>query len=84
MDEILKVYKSSNFAIIATTIIVLFFIIIVGIKLKKHDPDKPPKGILLLAEMLVSWTNGMCQEALGTRWKKFAPYVKECFYLLLT
>ena len=54
MDEILKVYKSSNFAIIATTIIVLFFIIIVGIKLKKHDPDKPPKGILLLAEMLVS------------------------------
>lgn len=75
MDGILKVYKSSNFAIIATTIIVLLFIIIVGIKLKKHNPDKPPKGILLLAEMLVSWTNGMCQEALGTRWKKFAPYV---------
>ena len=84
MDEILKVYKSSNFAIIATTIIVLFFIIIVGIKLKKHDPDKPPKGILLLAEMLVSWTNGMCQEGQGGKNLLLMFYVKECFYLLLT
>lgn len=75
MDEFLGIYKSSNFAIILTTIIILTFIMIVCIKFKKHDPNKPPKGILLLAEMLVSWTNGMCQEALGSRWKKFAPYV---------
>lgn len=75
MDEILGIYKSSNFAIIATTVIIIIFIVIVGIKLKKHDPNKPPKGILLLAEMLVTWTNGICQEALGSRWKKFAPFV---------
>ena len=75
MDEILSIYKSSNFAIIATTIIILTFIIIVGIKLNKHDSNKPPKGILLLAEMLVTFTNNICKEALGSRWKKFAPYV---------
>lgn len=75
MDKILGIYKSSNFAIIAVSLIIIIFIIIVGIKLKKHDPNKPPKGILMVAEMLVTWTNGLCQEALGSRWKKFAPYV---------
>lgn len=75
MDKFLEIYKSSNFAIIAVTIIILVFIIIVGIKYKKHDPNKPPKGILLLAEMLVSFTNNICKEALGSRWKKFAPWV---------
>ncbi len=75
MDKFLEIYKSSNFAIIAVTLIIIMFIIAVGIKYKKHDPSKPPRGILLLAEMLVNFTNNICKEALGSRWKKFAPYV---------
>ncbi len=75
MDKFLEIYKSSNFAIIAVTLIIIIFIIAVGIKYKKHDPSKPPRGILLLAEMLVNFTNNICKEALGSRWKKFAPYV---------
>lgn len=84
MDEILKIYRSPNFAIIVVTAIIILFIIIVGIKLKKHDPNKPPRGILLLAEMIVTFTNNLCKEALGTRWKKFAPYVMfEGMFLLV-
>lgn len=75
IDKILDIYKAPNFAIIAVSLIIIIFIIIVGIKLKKHDPNKPTKGILLLAEMLVNWTNNMCQEVLGSRWKKFSPYI---------
>lgn len=75
LDEILNIYKAPNFAILAVSIIIIIFIIIVGIKLKKHDKSKPTKGILLVAEIIVSWTNNICQETLGSRWKKFAPYV---------
>lgn len=75
IDKILDIYKAPNFAILAVSLIIIIFIVIVAIKLKRHDPNKPTKGILLLAEMLVNWTNNMCQEVLGSRWKKFAPYV---------
>lgn len=75
IDKILEIYKAPNFAILMVSLIIIIFIIVVAIKLKKHDPSKPTKGILLLAEMLVSWTNNMCQEVLGSRWKKFAPFV---------
>lgn len=75
IDKILNIYKAPNFAILMVSLIIIIFIIVVAIKLKKHDPSKPTKGILLLAEMLVGWTNNMCQEVLGSRWKKFAPFV---------
>lgn len=75
MDKFLEVYKTTNFAIIAVTVIILTFITVVAIKYKKHDPSKPPKGILLIAEMLVTFTNNICKDALGSRWKKFAPYI---------
>lgn len=75
IDKILGFYKAPNFAIIVVSLIIIIFIIIVGVKLKKQDPNKPTKGILLAAEALVDWTNGMCKGALGSRWKVFAPYV---------
>ena len=59
MDKFLEIYKSTNFAIIAVTLILLVFIIVVGIKYKKRDPNKPPKGILLIAETLVNFTNNI-------------------------
>lgn len=84
MDDFLKVYKSSNFAIIAVVAIIFIFVLIVNIKLKKHDPNKRPKGILLIAETIVNFTNNICKEALGSRWKKFAPYVTfECLFLAI-
>lgn len=75
IDKILGFYKAPNFAIIVVSLIIIIFIIIVGVKLKKQDPNKPTRGILLAAEALVDWTNGMCKGALGSRWKVFAPYV---------
>lgn len=75
LEKFLEVYKTTNFAIIAVTVIILTFITVVAIKYKKHDPSKPPKGILLIAEMLVTFTNNICKDALGSRWKKFAPYI---------
>ena len=75
MDKFLEIYKSTNFAIIAVTVILLVFIIAVGIAYKKRDPSKPPKGILLVAETLVNFTNNICKDTLGSRWKKFAPFI---------
>ncbi len=75
MDKFLEIYKSTNFAIIAVTVILLVFMIAVGIAYKKRDPSKPPKGILLVAETLVNFTNNICKDTLGSRWKKFAPFI---------
>ncbi len=84
IESFLEIYETPNFAIIAVSLIIIIFIIIVAIKLKKHDPNKPPKGILLLAEMVVTFNNNLCKDALGTRWKKFAPYVMfEGLFLLV-
>lgn len=85
IDKILEIYKAPNFAILAVTVIIIIFIVIVGIKLKHHDPTKPTKGILMLAEMLVNWTNNMCKETLGSRWKEVAPFVLfECIFLFVS
>ena len=49
--------------------------IIMGVKVKKQNIYKKPGTIGLLAEMLVSWINTMCQETMGKRWKKYAPFI---------
>lgn len=55
--------------------ILVVLLIFIGIRVKKHDPMKKPTPIVALAEMLVSWINGMCKELMGKRWKKYAPYI---------
>lgn len=57
------------------TLILIIFCVVVAHKAKKQDPSKPPKGILLLVEWLVSWVNGMCEDVLGDKAKKYSPIV---------
>ncbi len=67
---------SPNFK--ASMIIIAFLILLVidiGIRVKYADPNKPSKGIVLLAETLVSWINDMCITNHGKYWKRYAPYI---------
>lgn len=76
MRKFVEILKNVSPNIKASLIIVVFLIIfsiIVGHKAKKHDPTKPTKGVLLLAEWMVEWINSMCKENLGKNWKKYAP-----------
>lgn len=62
-----------NSVFVAFLLCIIF--IIIGIKVKKQNIYKKPGVIGLLAEMLVSWINTMCQETMGKRWKKYAPFI---------
>jgi F-type H+-transporting ATPase subunit a len=44
-------------------------------KAKKQDPSKAPKGLLLLVEGLVSWVNGMCDDVLGEKSRRYSPII---------
>lgn len=62
-------------ASVIITVILILLVLIVGIMAKKHDPNKPAKGLLLVFEILVEWINNMCKDTLGDRWKKYAPMI---------
>lgn len=63
-----------NSLFVVFLLIILLFII--GIKVKKAKVTKVPSKIVILAEMLVSWINNMCQETMGKKyWKKYAPFI---------
>ena len=63
--------KSSLFIIF----ILIVFVIICGIVVKRQDPNKPSKGFVLVLEILVSWINNLCGDNLGKRGRKFAPMI---------
>lgn len=57
------------------TIILIIFCVVIAHKAKKQDPSKAPKGILLLVEWLVSWVNGMCDDVLGPKGRRYSPII---------
>jgi F-type H+-transporting ATPase subunit a len=57
------------------TIILIIFCVVMAHKAKKQDPSKAPKGILLLVEWLVSWVNGMCDDVLGPKGRRYSPII---------
>lgn len=73
LGEILKNVSPNIKASLIIVVFLIIFCIIVGAKAKKHDPTKPTKGVLMLAEWMVDWINSMCKENLGKNWKKYAP-----------
>ena len=56
-------------------LIIAIISIIVGIKVKKQDPNKPSKGVVLLFEILVDWINKMCGDNLGKVGRRYAPMI---------
>ena len=57
------------------TVILIIFCVVMAHKAKKQDPSKAPKGILLLVEWLVSWVNGMCDDVLGPKGRRYSPII---------
>ena len=64
--------------------IVAILAIIVGIMARHHDPMKPSKGLLGLAEMFVDWLEGWTEQTMGRRAGNWPGYFLALFtYLFL-
>ncbi len=55
-------------------IFIAVFAIVLGHKIKKADPTKPPKGLALVADYLVEFSQNSINNTLGTAYEKFSPY----------
>ncbi|QVK19642.1 F0F1 ATP synthase subunit A [Mycoplasmatota bacterium] len=78
----LKWVESDTFVIVphvvSIIIIVIFLIIlmlVINRKIKKADPLKKPKGLLLLVEIFVTTIDNFTVDMLGEKFKSFAPYL---------
>lgn len=75
---VIDLYKRLSPSLKSSLIIIfilIIFAIVVGYKASKQDPNKAPKGILLLVEVLVKWVNGMCYEIMGEKGKRYSPMI---------
>ena len=61
-------------SLIVMLIIALFFLI-AGIQAHFHDPLKPSKGPLFLAEVLVNFFDGLVSELMGDKFKGFGGFI---------
>ncbi|MCF0117961.1 MAG: F0F1 ATP synthase subunit A [Bacilli bacterium] len=71
--------------VISSIIVVLIgciLFLIIGLKAKKTDPLKRPKGIMVLAEWAVEKIDGMVESNMGARLMGFAPYIMVIFYYI--
>lgn len=55
-------------------LIIAIIAIILGHKIKKADPTKPPKGATFVADLLVDKSLNNIRSILGEAYEKFAPY----------
>lgn len=55
-------------------IIIAIFAIILGYKIKKADPTKPPKGLAFIADYLVDFSQNSITSILGNVYLRFTPY----------
>lgn len=55
-------------------LIIAIVAIILGAKIKKADPTKPPKGAAFIADFLVDSSMKQINSILGTAYEKFTPY----------
>lgn len=56
-------------------LIIALLALIVGIKARRADPLKKPKGILNLGEMLVEFVDNQVSELMGNRFNNFGSYI---------
>ena len=74
---IVEFYRSLTPAIQSTIWVTLFLILVIvllRIKMRNYNADKPAKGIILLCESFVKMMNGFTKGMLGKRWRALAPY----------
>lgn len=78
IGSIIDIYHSLSPNIKASLTIILLliiFVLIASVILKKYDQTKAPKGLVLILEILVGWINSLCYDNLGKRGRKFAPMI---------
>ena len=63
----------ANSVLLVVVLCVLF--IWFGSKVKKADPSKPSKGVVLFLEILITGIEGLVDQTMGTKHMKFAPYI---------
>lgn len=62
-------------SIFIVTLIIVILAIIINWTIKKADPLKKPKGLLLLVEIFVTMINDFTKDIMGDKGIKYAPYV---------
>lgn len=78
--EILQNFKETNLAggVVSSLIVILIMIILaiyIGIRAHFQDPLKRPKGMLLVAEVGVTFFEGMAEGLLGKNFRSFGGYL---------
>ncbi|MCX5775155.1 MAG: F0F1 ATP synthase subunit A [Firmicutes bacterium] len=74
INSILAELPAEIYISILVVFIIFVLSLIVFFKLKKANPLKKPKGILLLAEIGVDYFDGMVKQQMGWRFKKLGGY----------
>ena len=70
-------------AMLVTVILSLFFVI-AGVKIKKADPSEPPRGFVLVMELLFTGVTHFTKEQVGVAGSKYVPFIMTVgAYLLL-
>jgi len=67
--------RPTLFNSVAIVLILAIFFIICGMKMKKADPAKPPKGLVFLLEYFVTFVENFVIGVMGEKNLKFAPYI---------
>lgn len=61
-------------SVLIVAILCVFFIWC-GSKIKKADPSRPSKGLVLFVEILVTGIEGLVEQTMGLKHLNFAPYI---------
>ncbi|MDO4925815.1 MAG: F0F1 ATP synthase subunit A [Turicibacter sp.] len=60
---------------VVLVLVLCVFFIICGNAVKKADPSKPSKGIVLFLEILVTSIEGLVEQTMGAKHLNFAPFI---------
>ena len=60
---------------VVLVLVLCVFFIICGNAVKKADPSKPSKGIVLFLEILVTGIEGLVEQTMGVKHLNFAPFI---------
>lgn len=78
-NDFLDKIPAEIYASLVVFLVIFIFSVIVKIKSRKVDPLKKPKGIMLVAEMLVEKCDNLVQNTMGKIFvKKMSPYIGFC------
>ena len=60
---------------VVLVLVLCVFFVICGNAVKKADPSKPSKGIVLFLEILVTFIDGLVEQTMGAKHLNFSPFI---------